>query len=218
MKFIELNHTLVNGLVTYPGDPPVVIDYYHDWDEMVELCGEGAAAILDRIQMINTSGTYVDAPVHRRHGDKYVCDIPLEKLVDLPFRTVVLPQGKKCFEVEDVMDAAIPGGAVLLCTGHSEKFGTDAYGKDAPYLSEEAAQYLMEQGVVLVGIDTPLIDRLESDQRPVHDIILKAGNVICEDMTNLKATVGLKDALLTAVPPKVRLASCTARVFVKVRD
>ena len=218
MKFIELSHTVVNGMVTFPGDPPVVIDNFLSREAATEKFGEKAAALLDRINMINTSGTYLDAPVHRFEGGDYICDIPLEKLVDLPVETVLLKSGKRCFEQDDLAHIGHKGGSVLLCTGHSEKFGTPDYGVDAPYLSIAGAQDLIDKGAIFIGIDTPLIDQMGSDACPVHDIILGAGGVVCEDMTNLRATLGLKNALLTAVPPKVHMASFTARVFVKTLE
>ena len=179
------------------------------------------AAVLDKISMVNTSGTYVDSPVHRMQDDKYVCDIPLEKLVDLEYEVIVQKPGKRCFELEDVEGHGKHGGAVLLCTGMSELFNKPGYGDNGGYLSTEAAEYLMNRGVVFVGIDTPLIDAIEGPGRPVHDIILGAGNVVCENMNNLRSVANLKDeekGLLSAIPARVHMASFTARVFVKIPD
>jgi hypothetical protein len=45
MKFIELSHTIVNGMVTYPGDPPVIIDDYMSMETAARKFGEKAAAL-----------------------------------------------------------------------------------------------------------------------------------------------------------------------------
>lgn len=217
MKYIELCHTVENGMITYPGDPAVVIDEYMSREEMREKCGK-AAALLDRIQMINTSGTYLDAPFHRFEDGYQICDIPLEKLVDIPAEVVKLPEKRRCFEREDVECAGVPGGAVLLYTGHSKFFGTNKYGDNAPYLTVEGAKCLIERGIVFVGIDTPLIDRMNSGDCPVHDIILGSGGIVCENMTNLEEILEYESIYLTAVPPKVKMSSCTARVFVKIKE
>lgn len=217
MKYIELCHTVENGMITFPGDPAVVIDEYMSREKMKEKYGK-AASLLDRIQMINTSGTYLDAPFHRFEGGYPVCDIPLEKLVDIPVEVVELPEEKECFEREDVEYAGVSGGAVLLYTGHSKFFGTDKYGVNVPYLTTEGAKCLVERGIVFVGIDTPLIDQMNSGDCPVHDIILGADGIVCENMTNLDKILGFKSIYLTAVPPKVRMSSCTARVFAKVNE
>lgn len=52
--------------------------------------------------MININGTYLDAPLHRFPDGYSIADIPFEKLVDLPFEMVILPEGKKYFGVDDI--------------------------------------------------------------------------------------------------------------------
>lgn len=66
MKYIELNHKMTDGLVTFPDQvyPPVKIDFFWTQEEAAEHIGAGVAAALDRIEMINISGTYIDAPRH----------------------------------------------------------------------------------------------------------------------------------------------------------
>ena len=220
MKFIDLSHRITDGLVTYPGTPAVKIDAYMTRQEAADAFGEPAQALLDRITMLNISGTYLDAPLHRFDKGYTVADIPLEKLVDLPYQVVSLKEGKNCFDTEDLSGIGIPGGAVILNSGHHKVFGTEKYGVNAPYLTPEGAQYLMDRGVVLVGIDTPLIDNMMVSSTvgcPVHDIILDAGGVVCEDLinTDLAAAAG-GTGLLSAIPARVEMASFTARVFIKI--
>ena len=217
MRYVELSHTLEDGMVTFPGDPPVNIGIYMSREEMRKKCG-AAAALLDQIKMINTSGTYLDAPVHRFENGTYICDIPLESLVDLPVEVVPLPEGKSCFEPEDFQELDERVKAVLLYTGFSSRFNTDRYGDNPPYLSVSGAKYLMEKGVAFVGIDGPLIDKMNSGDCPVHDIILGEKGIVCENMTNLDLLLGCHMAVLTAVPPRVKMASFTARVFAKIEE
>ena len=216
MKYIELSHPITNGMVTFPGDPPVSIDIYMSREEMRKKCGD-AAALLDKISMINASGTYLDAPVHRFENGTYISDIPLEKLVELPVQAFKIPEGKFCFDKEDFQELKTGVRAVLLYTGQDQYFNTELYAENAKYLSVEGAKYLVEKGVVFVGIDGPLIDQLNSGDCPVHDIILGADGVVCENMTNLEQLLG-ENAVLTAVPPRVRMASFPARVFAGVKD
>ena len=222
MKFIELNHRITNGMVTFPGMPGVVIDAYMTREESGRDYGEKANSLLDRIQMVNISGTYLDSPNHRFENGYTVADIPLEKCANLRYQVVDLPEGKKCFDKEDLQGVGIKGGAVLLHTDHDQKFGTDAYGENVPYLSVEGAQYLIDKGVVFVGIDTPLIDdndRMMELGNPVHDIILGAGGIVCEDMTNLKAAIPYQEnGRLYAAPARVEMASFTTRVFVQTNE
>jgi kynurenine formamidase len=220
MKFVELSHRIKDGMVTFPGIPPIKIDNYLSREESGEEFGEKAAALLDRLNIIGISGTYLDAPLHRFEKGYTIADIPLEKLVDLPTIVVKKQDNKNFFDIEDFLeiDIDIKGYAVLLHSGHDKKFGTPEYGELPPYLTIEGAKWLMKKGVVFVGIDSPLIDNMEvlgEVGTPVHDIILIAKSVICEDMRGIEQ-LPETGALLTAVPPAVEMASFPARVFAKV--
>lgn len=218
MRYIELNHYIKNGTETYPGMPPVEISTYMERNE-----DSLDTSLLDFLKMINISGTYLDAPYHVfEEGDK-IGDIPLEKLVDLDTYVVHLAHDRNYFDVEDlrfIENENLAGSAVLLQSGHDRKFGTPEYGIAPPYLSVAGAKWLMEKEVVFVGIDSPLIDDLVHvpvHGTPVHQIILKASAIICEDMKDIDL-VPDKGARLTAVPPRIAMSSFPARVFVKVDD
>jgi len=218
MKYIELCHRITNGLITFPGMPPVEITPFLTREECGNQFGEKAAALLDQIKMVNISGTYLDAPLHRFEDGYTIADIPLEKLVDIPFITVKIREGRNYFDKDDFKTIEVNGGAVLLYSGHDEKFGTDEYAVNPPYLTPEGAKFLMEKKVVFVGIDSPLIDDMVRSAElgtPVHDIILSEGAIVCEDMTHLQK-VYKQNGTLTAVPPAVEMASFTARVFAKI--
>ncbi|ALR15667.1 MULTISPECIES: cyclase family protein [Vibrio] len=210
-EFIELNHKLEHGMETYPG-----LSHVEVYDHFPRF---GNNALIDGINLLGISGTYIDAPYHEDPDGDKICDYPLEKLAHLPLIVVNKPDSRVSFEREDFDGLEVSGKAVLLNSKHDQFFGKEEYGINTPYLSVEAADYLVEQGVVLVGIDSPLVDNIETSEAaiPVHNILLSNGIVICEDMTNIAAAEG-KDAYLTAVPPRVPLASFPARVFATVYE
>lgn len=208
-EFIELNHKIEHGMETYPGLSHVeVYEHLPRFDNR---------ALIDGISLIGISGTYIDSPFHEDPNGNKICDYPLEKLVHLPIVVVNKPASRVYFEIEDFQNISVKGKAVLLNSTHDKFFGKKEYGENVPYIAEEAAQYLVDNGAVLVGIDSPLVDNIETSAEaiPVHNILLSNGLVICEDMTNIAAVAG-KVAYLTAVPPRVPLASFPARVFASV--
>ena len=223
MKFIELNHYIRNGLVSYPGMPPVEISVYLTREECGAEYGSGSAALLDQISMVNISGTYIDAPYHRFEDGYKIGDIPLEKLFALDTYVIHMSNKHNYFDVEDFDSIAgedLKGTAVLLHSGYDKKFGTPEYEIDTPYLTVEGAHWLMDRGVYVVGIDTPLIDDyVHSAEKgnPVHDIILGALSVICEDMQGIEE---LPDtgATLYVIPARVEMASFPARIFATVNE
>ena len=121
MKYIELSHYVKDGLISYPGMPPVEISAYMTREECGAAFGATGAAMLDQIKMVNISGTYIDAPYHRFEDGYKIGDIPLEKLIDLAAYVIHLDARKGCFDIDDfqkLADEDLEGAAVLCHSGH----------------------------------------------------------------------------------------------------
>jgi arylformamidase len=94
---------------------------------------------------------------------------------------------------------------VLLRFDWSQRFDdSEAFYENWPYLSEDACTWLVEQGARLVGMDTPSPDNpadgfgAERDS-PKHKILLGAGVILLEYMTNLDQ-LGVGPVQLIALP------------------
>ena len=57
MELIDISVPVRPGMVTYPGDPPVIL-------ERVRSIADGAGHSLSRLDLGLHSGTHVDAPLH----------------------------------------------------------------------------------------------------------------------------------------------------------
>ena len=85
-----------------------------------------------------------------------------------------------------------------------------------PYLTKEAARYLAEENVALVGIDSHNIDDTSVNTRPVHTTLLGNGILIVEHMTNL-GDLPENGFLYSAVPPKFKgVGSWPVRAMAKI--
>jgi kynurenine formamidase len=203
-KFVELSHVIRAGMVTYPGLPaPVITPHLTRADSRAKYA-PGTEFAMDIITMIGNTGTYLDSPWHRYETGADLAGLSLETLVDLP---------AEVFHLRDARERGIPasvfrdrdlgGTAVLLDTGWSRHFATEAYLSGAPYLTAEGADYLVAQGVTLVGIDSLNIDDTESGgERPAHSALLAAGIHVVEHLTNLDL-VPASGARFTATPPLI---------------
>jgi kynurenine formamidase len=87
-------------------------------------------------------------------------------------------------------------------TGWDARWGTPAYLTGNPFLTAEAAAYLVAQGAALVGIDSVNIDDLSDLTRPVHSTLLGAEIPIVEHLCNL-GQLPAQGFTFTAVPPRV---------------
>jgi kynurenine formamidase len=203
MRFVDLSHTVSDGLITYPGLPAPVITDHLTFDGSHDVYAEGTEFTIARIEMVANTGTYLDTPGHRHRDGHDLSGLPLEKCALLPAIVVegeaTGATGLAAFEGLDVA-----GHAVLVRTGWDLHFGTEAYGApEHPFLATEAAEWLADQGVALVGIDSVNIDETPPrGDRPVHTLLLDREIPVVEHLTGLSA-LPPTGATFTAVPPKV---------------
>jgi kynurenine formamidase len=191
-------------MTTYPGLPgPHICDF---WTREASAANydDGSSFQIGRIDMVANTGTYLDAPFHRYADGADLADLPLCSLADLPGVVVRRPFKSGLATTAEHFDGLeVRGKAVLVHTGWDRHWRTDRYGVDHPFLTADAAQWLVANGAALVGIDSNNIDDTRERARPVHTRLLAANIPICEHMTGLEM---LPDGGLrfSAVPPKVR--------------
>ena len=204
-QLVDLSHIISAGLITYPGIPAPTITPHLTREQSRAHYAEGTEFAIDMITLAGNTSTYLDSPYHRYPSGADLADLDLETLVDLPVELLRLTDAKqRGIPAEVFYDRQLQGKAVLLHTGWDRHFGTPAYTTGAPYLTGDAAAYLIKAGAVLVGIDSINIDDAEtSKERPAHSQLLAAGVRVVEHLTNL-ASLPPSGARFTAVPPKVR--------------
>lgn len=203
-RIVDLSHVIEDGMTTYKGFPgPVICDFW-ERESTARNFDDGSSFQIGRIDMIANTGTYVDSPFHRYADGADLADLPLPSLADLPGIVIRQPWengieiGRAAFEGLDVA-----GKAVLVHTGWDRHWRTERYLSDNPFLTGKAADWLVENGAALVGIDSHNIDDTRGRTRPVHTKLLAAAIPICEHMTNL-GSLPDEDFRFSAVPPKVR--------------
>ncbi|WP_163544350.1 cyclase family protein [Occultella kanbiaonis] len=206
-RLIDLGHTITEGLVTYPGLPAPVITPHLTREASAATYAPGTRFAIDSLTLVGNTGTHLDSPYHRYADGTDVAALSLDTLVDLP---------TEVFHVADATTRGVPapvfhdsdlaGRAVLIHTGWDRHFGTPEYADRAPFLTEAGTRYLIDQGVVLVGIDSLNIDDTEPEAhgtRPAHSLLLAAGIHVVEHLTGL-GSLPSTGARFTAVPPKIR--------------
>jgi arylformamidase len=215
---IDLSHTVAHGLVTYKGLPAPIICDYLSREASRKLYAPGTEFQIGKIEMVANTGTYLDSPFHRYADGKDLSELELSKLANLPAIKVSSLNkqavGVQAIDVQAVGVQAIDvscfprredlaGKAVLVETGWSRHWNAPQYFEGHPFLTEDAARFLADSGVALVGIDSYNIDDVQDLRRPVHSILLKREIPIVEHMTNLAAlpAAGFK---FFAVPVKVK--------------
>jgi len=190
-------------MTTYPGLPGPLICDYLSREASRSHYAPGVEFQIGKIEMVANTGTYLDSPFHRYAGGKDLSQLPLESLAGLDGVVVRVPAeaglaiSRRSFE-----DIELEGKAVLVHTGWDVHWRTERYLSNNPFLTRDAAEYLVSHGAVLVGIDSLNIDDIGDPSRPVHSTLLGADIPIVEHMCNLGE---LPDRQLRffAVPAKV---------------
>ena len=137
--------------------------------------------------MVGNTGTYLDSPFHRYDGGTDLAGLTLDQLADLPITVARFEHSsERGIDALALASSEIAGRAVLLQTGWDAHFGSPTYAGPAPFLTEDGANHLIQNGVVLVGIDSVNIDDTASGgHRPAHSLLLAAGIPVLEHLTNL---------------------------------
>jgi arylformamidase len=216
-RFVDVSHTIEDGMVTYPGLPGPRIGDHLSREASRSHYAAGTEFHIGRIDMVANTGTYLDTPFHRYPDGYDLAGLELERVADLPGLCLPVRDSTISPEVLDRVDVA--GRAVLFATGWSRHWRTDRYGDgDHPSLSEDTATALVVAGAALVGIDSVNIDATGGGERPVHSRLLEAGIPIVEHLTGLGELVGVPFRFF-AVPVKVRaFGTFPVRAFAVVGD
>jgi kynurenine formamidase/8-oxo-dGTP pyrophosphatase MutT (NUDIX family) len=215
-RFVDLSHTVHDGLVTYPGLPAPRIAEHLGRASSRRHYAPGTEFSIGRIELVANTGTYLDAPFHRYESGRDLAELPLETLAELPGLLVRAPEGTRALGPESFEDRELAGRAVLVHTGWSRHFGTPAYASGHPFLTRAAAELLAARGAVLVGIDSLNIDDTAGGERPVHSLLLERDIRIVEHLTNL-AALPESGFRFSAVPVKVRgMGSFPVRAFARL--
>ncbi len=177
MKLYDITVPILNTMPLWPGDPPVLV-------ERTKSIGKGDSCNLTSLAMGVHCGTHIDAPLHFIDQGRAVDDIPLEVL-NGPCRVIVI-DAPSLIERNHLVNLGLGDcKRILFKTGNSElwKNNTAAFHEGFTALGLSAAEYLVEKGVSLVGIDYLSIESFHAEkEHPVHKMMLKNNVVILESV------------------------------------
>ncbi len=186
---IDLSHSIGVATPVFPGDGDVRVT-----------CLSNSEIRLSRVEMSLHTGTHLDAPYHFAPNTATADQISLDRcmgaahLIDL--------RGVREIRAADLQPhvAALKSARlVLLATGWCGHWGAADYFTAHPCLTGSGAQFLADCGIGLLGVDMPSVDREPYD---AHRILLRAGVLIVENLTNLDA-IGAEEFQFIALPLKL---------------
>ena len=203
-RIIDLSMPVHNEMVTFPRIVRPALVMYETWEEFAERIGAaqyGAKSLTASYLIVLSDhvGTHIDALKHLRHDGPGPEGIPLEACygdgVVLDFRHKEKGAGISESEVQQALRrieyTLKPGDIVLIMTGagsyqHDERYLTDHSGMTA-----EATNWLIDQGIKVMGIDAitfdpPVWAMFERQQFwEAHRVMCEREYYHLENLTNL---------------------------------
>lgn len=155
--------------------------------EPLNRVAQGAGSNVSRLEITSHAGTHVDANWHFIDDGAKLLDIPLQRWIG-PCHVARIPDDVARIGIADLEVAAIPDGTerLILRTRNSRYWG--AWPGDTPLpfredyvgLLPEAARWLVDRGVRLVGTDAPSIGPYGPANRETHTTLLGNDVLIIE--------------------------------------
>ena len=174
-RIYDISVPIRSGGLVYPGNPEIDIS-------LQQAVAKGASANVSTIRFGSHTGTHADAARHFFDDGQPVDKIPLERLIGpallVSFGDKVLSVGAAELREHDLKGHK----RILIRTRNSALLSQKEFVKDYTYLAPDGAQYLVDLGVELVGVDYLSIEQFHSGHHRTHRTLLAQAVVIVEGL------------------------------------
>lgn len=174
-RIYDISVPIRTGGVVYPGNPEIAI-------ELQQAVARGASANVSLIRFGSHTGTHADASRHFFDDGQPVDRIPLQRLIG-PAIVVAFPEDVRSVTADHLRATDLKGNKrVLIRTRNSALLQQREFAPDYTFLAPDAAEYLLNQGVELVGVDYLSIEQFHSGHHRTHRTLLERSVVIVEGL------------------------------------
>jgi len=213
-RIIDLSQEIYNGMPVYPGHLKTVIFTHLSHDECKKNLGTGFSYETRGILLCDHGPTHIDSVSHlsRDPDAESIDQLGLEKCItpaicidvsDIPLRTQFGADKIKS-ELERWGLEIRPGDSVLFYTGHHKRYyGKDEYMSEYPGLDRSATEYIIDQGAVNFGVDSPSPDMWYDKSYPCHTTCSERHITHVENLCNLDELIGKRFTFI-CLPLKIR--------------
>jgi len=183
-QYIDISLPLDSELPVWPGDPNAVI-------EQVSSISRGDGHNSSRIQSSLHWGTHLDAPYHIVETGWTIDKIPLDVLIG-PVRIIEIPEVRG-ITADHLRNFKIQGCRRLLVKTRNSAFWDETplrFHRDFTAFTIDAAEYLLECGIELIGIDYLSLDLYSAADLPVHQLLYQQNVIGVEGLDLRQVSAG----------------------------
>jgi arylformamidase len=185
---VDLTHPIHEGMLVFPGG-------WHP-DVGFETLGrlDTEARRTSRLTLGTHTGTHIDAPSHFIEDGCSIDQIPLEILVGNAELINLSMNGPRAAITAEDLEHGLgdrrPAQRLILRFDWARRYSNVDFYNESPFLTREAAQWVIDNGVRMLGYDTPSPDnpldsRESACDSPVHKLLLGSDVWLVEYLCNL---------------------------------
>ena len=174
IRWIDVTRTIAPGMPVWPGDPPVE-------EQPIARLADGSPSNVTRFLLGSHTGTHVDPPIHMEPDGATADTLDLEVLCG-PCRLLDVSDAAGHITASDLEAAGAAGASRLLIRTRNAARPDDLFHEDFTALSLDAAEWLVRNGVRLVGVDGPSVEAFGTEDFAVHHALLRAGVIVVEGL------------------------------------
>jgi arylformamidase len=190
VEVIDISLPLERQLASWPGDTE--FDYQLTWKRAA-----GATVNVGAVRMSTHGGTHVDAPFHFVDEGQTIDELPLTTFIGKAI--VIHVRGRETISRPD-LSRDLEGATRLLIRTDAWR-DPHVFPQRIPVIETNVPDWLKSQGVVLLGLDVPSVDVLDSQDLPIHHALAGNGITILESLNLRDVEEGLYD--LVAAPLRI---------------
>ncbi len=191
MKIIDISLPIFEGMTVYPGTEPTKIE---------TVASPTGTSVVSVIKLTSHAGTHIDSPIHSLPNTGGIDSYDLSTFYG-PCRVLDVSAAKEQIRLTDIEKYDIQKGERILFKTSNSSRGMDEFYDDYVFLGSDAAEFLADVGVVIVGIDGLSIKQRGSSDHTPHTALLGKGIAIIEGLDLKKADEG--EYTLSAFPLNV---------------
>jgi arylformamidase len=187
MKLIDVTLPLDASLPTYPGNTPFTV-------EAIKRIARGDTSNVSTLHMSAHTGTHVDAPRHFFDDAPGADALALEmmlgrtRVVEISSRTGIGAEQLTNLDLSDDV-------RILFKTSNSRLWGSPTFSPDYVGVTSSGAEYLIAQGIKVVGIDYLSVEEFREPGAPAHHVLLGGGAIVIEGLNLREVEPGIYDML-----------------------
>ena len=193
MRIIDISQPLEDSMVYYPS----LTSFKLNW---LKYYSRGDNRSISEFCMASHIGAHIDSPYHYILSGKKLDELDLELFYGKA--RVIEVENEQKITAELLKKVGDLPERILFKTRNSQLYDKKSFTPDYVYIDSEAAKYISQFPVKLIGIDYLSIDKYQDTSKDAHKILLSKGIVLLEGIILTEVDEG--DYQIVCFPIKIK--------------